>query len=140
MIRPLRSTFGVSVMPHSNSSNGNGSRRSVPETKLNPTLVSRPDSIRSSSSASISLSRSFRASSETTSGTRTTRAVVPKLIAVNPDTTAHSPAARQIRAQESKYPALDGCQTTPCAPLWTVYAATGMRRSEALGMKWPLVN
>ncbi|MFD7108053.1 hypothetical protein [Streptomyces celluloflavus] len=26
------------------------------------------------------------------------------------------------------------------APLWTVYAATGVRRSEALGMKWSLVR
>ncbi|WP_308402335.1 tyrosine-type recombinase/integrase [Streptomyces sp. AN091965] len=37
----------------------------------------------------------------------------------------------------------DGGLTHHClrdAPLWTVYAATGVRRSEALGMKWSLIN
>nr|WP_167532178.1 MULTISPECIES: tyrosine-type recombinase/integrase [Streptomyces] len=91
-------------------------------------------------------------------------AAVPKLIPVNPAATARPPTARQIRAQESRYPTLDDGQTTrflgtvwePCgnracdgglthhclrdAPLWTVYAATGVRRSEALGMKWSLIN
>lgn len=91
-------------------------------------------------------------------------AAVPKLIPVNPAATAHPPTGRQIRAQEQKYPTVDDGQTArflgsvwePCgnracdgglthhclrdAPLWTVYAATGVRRSEALGMKWSLVH
>ncbi|MGQ5640321.1 MULTISPECIES: hypothetical protein [unclassified Streptomyces] len=55
-------------------------------------------------------------------------AAVPKLIPANPAATAHPPTARE---------------THHClrdAPLWTVYAATGVRRSEALGMKWSLVH
>ncbi|MGW6600252.1 tyrosine-type recombinase/integrase [Streptomyces sp. NPDC055036] len=91
-------------------------------------------------------------------------AAVPKLIPANPAATAHPPTARQIRAQEQKYATLDDDQTgrflgsvgEPCgnracdgglthhclrdAPLWTVYAVTGVRRSEALGMKWSLVK
>lgn len=91
-------------------------------------------------------------------------AAVPKLIPANPATTAHPPTARQIKAQEQSYPTVDDSQTArflgsvwePCgnracdgglthhclrdAPLWTVYAATGVRRSEALGMKWSLVR
>jgi integrase len=89
---------------------------------------------------------------------------VPKLILTNPAATAHPPTARQIRAQEQKFPTLDDDQTArflatvwkPCgnrvcdsglahhclrdAPLWTIYAATGVRRSEALGMKWSLIH
>ncbi|MFE3945846.1 tyrosine-type recombinase/integrase [Streptomyces sp. NPDC059118] len=91
-------------------------------------------------------------------------AAVPKLIPANPAATARPPTARQIRAQEQGYPTLDDGQTARflasvwepygngagdgglthhClrdAPLWTVYAATGVRRSEALGMNWSLVN
>ncbi|MFC5803983.1 hypothetical protein [Streptomyces formicae] len=92
------------------------------------------------------------------------RAAVPKLIAANPAATANPPTGREIRAQERDFPTLDDKQTArflssvgePCgnracdgglthhclrdAPLWTVYAATGVRRSEALGMKWSLIN
>ncbi|MET7906391.1 tyrosine-type recombinase/integrase [Streptomyces sp. NPDC005355] len=91
-------------------------------------------------------------------------AAVPKLIPANPAATAHPPTAREIRAQEQKFSTLDDGQTArflatvwePCgnracdgglthhclrdAPLWTVYAATGVRRSEALGMKWSLIR
>ncbi|NEC92531.1 tyrosine-type recombinase/integrase [Streptomyces sp. SID12501] len=91
-------------------------------------------------------------------------AAVPKLIPANPAGLAHPPTAREIRAQEQKFSTLDDDQTArflaavwePCgnrvcdeglahhclrdAPLWTVYAATGVRRSEALGMKWSLVR
>ncbi|ARX82331.1 hypothetical protein SMD44_01741 [Streptomyces alboflavus] len=91
-------------------------------------------------------------------------AKVKKLITANPAEDAHPPTGRQIRGQERKYSTLDDGQTArflgsvwePCgnracdcglthhclrdAPLWTVYAATGVRRSEALGMKWSLVH
>ncbi|MEU3598843.1 tyrosine-type recombinase/integrase [Streptomyces sp. NPDC006798] len=89
-------------------------------------------------------------------------AAVPKLIPSNPAATAHPPTARQIRAQENRYPTLDDDQTSrflaavwePCggrrcgplhhclrdAVLWTTIAVTGVRRSEALGMKWSLIR
>ncbi|BAJ32376.1 hypothetical protein KSE_66170 [Kitasatospora setae KM-6054] len=89
-------------------------------------------------------------------------AAVPKHIPANPAATANPPTQRQIKAQEQRYPTLDDAQTArflghiwePCgnrkcgplhhclrdAPLWTVIAATGVRRSEALGMKWSLVK
>jgi integrase len=90
-------------------------------------------------------------------------AAVPKLIPMNPASTANPPTQRQIKAQEQKYPTLDDEQTRqflgtvwrPCAsstcdrkthhclrdaPLWTTIVATGVRRSEALGMKWSLIH
>ncbi|MCM2390339.1 tyrosine-type recombinase/integrase [Streptomyces albipurpureus] len=89
-------------------------------------------------------------------------AAVPKLIPTNPAATAHPPTARQIKAQESKFPTLDDDQTRrflsavwePCggrrcgplhhclrdAALWTTIAVTGVRRSEAMGMRWSLIN
>ncbi|GAA2231952.1 site-specific integrase [Streptomyces amakusaensis] len=91
-------------------------------------------------------------------------AAVPKLIPSNPAAAANPPTGREIRAQERDFPTLDDGQTArflgtvwePCgnracdgglthhclrdAPLWTVYAATGVRRSEALGMKWSLIH
>ncbi|WP_344635792.1 tyrosine-type recombinase/integrase [Kitasatospora cystarginea] len=89
---------------------------------------------------------------------------VPKLIPTNPAATANPPTQRQIRAQEQRFPTVDDADTArflghiwePCgnracdggqvhhclrdAPLWTVIAASGVRRSEALGMKWSLVR
>ncbi|WP_236246510.1 tyrosine-type recombinase/integrase [Streptomyces sp. CC210A] len=89
-------------------------------------------------------------------------AVTKKLIPANPAATANPPTTRQIKAQQTRYVTLDDADTgrflegiwTPCgrrgcgplhfctrdAPLWTTYTATGVRRSEALGMKWHLVH
>jgi integrase len=89
-------------------------------------------------------------------------AVAKRLIPVNPAVTANPPTFRQIKAQQRKYVTLDDAGTahflegiwTPCggrgcgplhfctrdAPLWTTYTATGVRRSEALGMMWQLVH
>ncbi|WP_335939344.1 tyrosine-type recombinase/integrase [Streptomyces sp. PTD5-9] len=89
-------------------------------------------------------------------------AVAKRLIPANPASTANPPTIRQIKAQERKYVTLDDADTarfleeiwTPCgrrgcgplhfctrdAPLWTTYTATGVRRSEALGMMWHLVH
>ncbi|MFD7014025.1 tyrosine-type recombinase/integrase [Streptomyces sp. NPDC059928] len=89
-------------------------------------------------------------------------AVTKKLISANPAATANPPTSRQIKAQERKFVTLDDAGSasflehiwTPCgrrgcgplhfctrdAPLWTTYTATGVRRSEALGMKWHLID
>ncbi|MFI5942164.1 tyrosine-type recombinase/integrase [Streptomyces uncialis] len=89
-------------------------------------------------------------------------AVQKKLIPTNPAATANPPTLRQIKSQGRKFQTLDDADTsrfladiwTPCgrrgcgplhgctrdAPLWTVYTATGVRRSEALGMMWDLVH
>ncbi|QNJ42042.1 tyrosine-type recombinase/integrase [Streptomyces buecherae] len=89
-------------------------------------------------------------------------AAVPKFIPVNPAATAKPPTGRQIRAQRPRYETLNDAETraflkdiwSPCkrrgcgllhfctrdAPLWTVYTATGVRRSEALGMMWHLID
>ncbi|MFD9905817.1 tyrosine-type recombinase/integrase [Streptomyces sp. NPDC059063] len=89
-------------------------------------------------------------------------AVTKKLIPTNPAATAKPPTTRQIKAQRTKYGTLDDAATarflggiwTPCgrrgcgplhhctrdAPLWTTYTTTGVRRSEALGMKWDLIH
>ncbi|MFE7479985.1 tyrosine-type recombinase/integrase [Streptomyces sp. NPDC057552] len=89
-------------------------------------------------------------------------AVTKKLIRFNPAATANPPTLRQIRAQQKKIITLDDVETsrflgdiwTPCgrrgcgplhgctrdAPLWTTYTATGVRRSEALGMMWDLIH
>ncbi|MCJ0870293.1 site-specific integrase [Streptomyces sp. AP-93] len=89
-------------------------------------------------------------------------AVTKKLIPVNPAATANPPTVRQIKAQQRRYVTLDDASSarflediwTRCgqrgcgplhfctrdAPLWTTYTATGVRRSEALGMKWDLVH
>ncbi|MEU5427646.1 site-specific integrase [Streptomyces olivoreticuli] len=89
-------------------------------------------------------------------------AVTKKLIPANPAATANPPTVRQIKAQQRKYVTLDDAGTarflgdiwTPCgqrgcgplhfctrdAPLWTTYTATGVRRSEALGMMWHLIH
>ncbi|MFE0680661.1 tyrosine-type recombinase/integrase [Streptomyces sp. NPDC058961] len=89
-------------------------------------------------------------------------AVTKKLIAANPAATAKPPTTRQIKAQQTRYVTFDDAATasflagiwTPCgrrgcgplhfctrdAPLWTTYTATGVRRSEALGMMWHLVH
>lgn len=89
-------------------------------------------------------------------------AVTKKLIPVNPAATANPPTIRQIKSQQRKFVTLDDAGTarfladiwTPCgrrgcgplhyctrdAPLWTTYTATGVRRSEALGMMWDLIH
>lgn len=89
-------------------------------------------------------------------------AVTKKLIPINPAATAKPPTTRQIKSQQRKFVTLDDAETarflgdiwTSCgqrgcgplhfctrdAPLWTTYTATGVRRSEALGMKWDLVH
>lgn len=89
-------------------------------------------------------------------------AVAKKLIPANPAATAKPPTVRQIKAQQRKFVTLDDAGTTrflediwrPCgrrgcgplhhctrdAPLWTTYTATGVRRSEALGMMWDLIH
>ncbi|MFI2031372.1 tyrosine-type recombinase/integrase [Streptomyces buecherae] len=89
-------------------------------------------------------------------------AAVPKLIPANPAAAAKPPTTRQIKAQQCRYNTLDDASTAaflkhiwaPCgrrgcgplhfctrdAPLWTTYTATGVRRSEALGMKWHLIH
>lgn len=89
-------------------------------------------------------------------------AVTKKLIPTNPASTANPPTIRQNKAQQRKYVTLDDAGTArllegiwaPCgqrgcgllhfctrnAPLWTMYTATGVRRSEALGMMWQLVH
>lgn len=89
-------------------------------------------------------------------------AVTKKLIPANPAATANPPTTRQIKSQQRKFVTLDDAATarflgdvwTPCgqrdcgplhfctrdAPRGTTYTATGVRRSEALGMMWDLIH
>ncbi|MFD4771179.1 tyrosine-type recombinase/integrase [Streptomyces niveus] len=89
-------------------------------------------------------------------------AVTKKLIPKNPASTASPPTTRQVKSQQRRFVTLDNagsgrflediwtpCGQSGCGPLhfctrdallWTTYTATGVRRSEALGMMWDLVH
>lgn len=54
-----------------------------------------------------------------------------------PQMVHHAGSGRGVRGQKTAQ-SLVHCLRD--APLWTVYAATGVRRSEALGMKWSLIH
>ncbi len=76
-------------------------------------------------------------------------AVDAGLLSVSPTMRAKPPTQREARAERKSYETwtpeelatfLDGCRGHRFHPLWQLLAMTGMRRGEALGLRWADVD